>query len=276
MGDQDLRITRFLPRHVPAFLAMAEREGWICDRWEFDFLSASFPRGGHVAWSDGQPVAFVTAILYERSGWIGNLLVHPGLRGRGLGRKMFNGALAALEGAGAETVWLTASEDGRVLYESVGFLPLDSVIRWRGAGECAPLDVHVPEATLVRVGDLDREGWGDCRSALLRTLAERGSVLADGDGFLMLQRMGTGIHLGPWSCRTPGPAVALLGGAWRHDPSSRHEAFLDSPAGNRFADRLLSRAGFAPCSSTVLMYRGKKPDYRADSVFALASMGSMG
>ena len=276
MGEHRLRITRFLPRDIPAFLVMAEREGWICERWEFDFLSAAFPRGGHVAWSDGQPVAFVTAMLHERSGWIGNLLVHPERRGRGLGRRMLTRSLAALEKAGAETIWLTASEDGRHLYESVGFLPLDTVIRWRGTGSCTACDAYNSGFTLEKAEDVDREGWGDRRGALLRAMAERSSVPGDGDGFLMLQRMGQGMHLGPWSCRIPGLAEALLMASWRHDPSSQHEVLLDSPAGNRNADRLLSRAGFAACGATVLMYRGEEPVYRPASIFALASMGSIG
>lgn len=269
-------ISRLRPKHVAVFLQMAGREGWICDPWEFEFLFETFPQGGHVSQVSGWPVAFVTAARYEKSGWIGNLLVDPCHRHKGLGRRMFNRALTSLEIAGTETVWLTASDDGMRLYESVGFKPADTVIRWKSRGVFPSDDTQHRHFPLESAGHPDREGWGDGRGVLLRAAAQRSSILVNSDGFLMFRSMAAGMHLGPWSCRTPDLAEALLRKAWRHDPSSGLEVFLDCPEGNRFADRLLSRAGFTACGSTVLMYRGKSPGYHPASIFALASMGSIG
>ncbi len=276
MHEPLIRISRFLPRHVPEFLVMAQREGWICDRWELDFLFQTFPRGSYVAMIDEHPGAFVTSVKYERSGWIGNLLVHHPHRGKGLGRMMLNLCLEGLEGAGAETIWLTASEDGRRLYESVGFVPLDSIIRWFGAGDFRTDNEQCWIDNRAMVEELDREGWGDRRDVLLHAVAARSSFLNNGDAFLMAQRTAAGLQLGPWGCREPASADLLLGEYWRSSPSSGKHIFLDTPSGNGFIQSLLDRSGFTSCGSTLLMYRGKRPDYLPGSICALASMGSMG
>lgn len=42
---------------IEPFLALAATEGWVCDRWEFDFLLRSFPSGCLVARCDAVPAA---------------------------------------------------------------------------------------------------------------------------------------------------------------------------------------------------------------------------
>ncbi|MEA5113842.1 MAG: GNAT family N-acetyltransferase [Geobacteraceae bacterium] len=272
----DIRINRFQAVHIPQFQAMAEQEGWACDCREFDFTFKVFPQGAYVALSDGIAVAFVTAVRHHRSGWIGNLLVHHKHRGKGLGRKMFNRALASLEVAGVETAWLTASESGRPIYESAGFRAVDTIGRWRVRGVCARAREILQDGELDIVEELDREGWGDNRALLLKAVTANNSVLVQNDGFLAIQQMGSGSLLGPWSSRTPAAAEFLLAKAFEPGSSSPGLVVLDCPGSNYPASRMLSAAGFSPVKSTVLMYRGKTPDYRPDSIFALASMGSMG
>jgi GNAT superfamily N-acetyltransferase len=259
---------------IPAFLALAEEEGWVCDPWEFDFHFARFPQGCRVIRSGAEPVAFVTAIRHERSGWVGNLLVRRGLRGRGLGRMLMAQALAALDDAGVTTVWLTASEDGRPLYETLGFRKIDTVVRWRGGGwngwppaggEYGP-----------RLDEVDEAGWGDRRSDLLRGVVRRGAVHCGADGFLVVQPTGAGLQIGPWGSRCSTEAEALLEKVLGGCGPGAGRIFLDVPGGNPDAARLLGARGFRETGSTVLMYRGAPPDYRAAAIFALASMGSMG
>ena len=267
-------VDRLVPSDIPPFLALAEEEGWICDLWEFDFLLAAFSQGCLVIRSGAAPVAFVTAIRHERSGWVGNLLVRRDLRGRGLGRMLMTQALAALDDAGVETVWLTASEDGRPLYETLGFRTIDTVVRWRGSGwnGWPPAGgVYGPH-----LDEVDAAGWGDRRSVLLHGVARRGAVHYGADGFLVVQPTGAGLQIGPWGSRCSREAEALLekvlGGCGPGDG----RIFLDVPSGNPVSARLLGARGFRETGSTVLMYRGAPPSYRPSAIFALASMGSMG
>ncbi len=273
---RDIRIDRFRSVHVAQFLAMAELEGWTCDSREFEFSFNMFPQGAYAALSNGVAVAFATAVRHHRSGWIGNLLVHRAHRGKGLGREMFNRALASLEGAGVETVWLTASDEGRRLYESHGFLPIDTIVRWRIYGVATPAKSFLHEQEVALVENLDREGWGDYRGLLLKEVTSNNAVLLHENAFLVIQQRGSGSQLGPWSSHTPAAAEFLLAKAFENGTASADPLMLDCPGSNYPASRMLSAAGFSPMQSTVLMYRGKKPDYQPAAIFALASMGSMG
>lgn len=274
LAPADIRFDRFREADTEPFLALAAQEDWICDRWEFDFLLRSFPGGCLVARAGTAPVAFVTAIGYGTSGWIGNLLVRTDVRGRGIGGGLMERALAALAAAGAETVWLTASEAGRPIYERLGFATVDTIWRWVGtgcAGEC-----HRPlTPSLAALESVDAAGWGEARGELLRATAGRGEVVGDERGFLVSQPCGGGVQLGPWGCADGAPTTQLLAEA-RKRAGRDVRVFLDSPARNTAAAALLAAHAFGVTGTNLLMRRGPDPGYRPDRVFALGSMGSMG
>src|SRR6266516_6587956 len=116
-----MRIDAFGHDDIDGFLSLAVAEGWICGRWEFEFLFRSFPQGCLVAREAELPIGYVTSIRYGESGWVGNLLVRKECRGKGVGTALMKQALAALSEAGAGTTWLTASREGKPIYESLGF-----------------------------------------------------------------------------------------------------------------------------------------------------------
>ncbi len=267
-------IDTFRQSDIEPFLKLADQEGWICDHWELEFLLRAFP-AGCLVWRDAnRPVAFITAIKYGRSGWIGNLIVSPLLRGQGTGSALMQAALSALETAGAETVWLTASAAGRPIYEKLGFQAVDAVYRWRGKGVSGS---PTPQAVCNLSGmmSIDRAGWGDYRKWIFAALGGRGRFHATSDGFLCKHGYADGVQLGPWSCLTPEAARRLLEQALQ-STGEIADSFLDVPEGNREGAKLLSMSGFRVAGSTLLMYRGRRPAYRPELIYGLASMGSFG
>ncbi len=268
-----MEIHPFRQEEIQPFLDLSDREGWICDPWELVFLLPAFPAGCLVQREGDRPAAFITAVKYGRSGWVGNLIVDPLLRGRGLGSALMKRALAALDGAGTETVWLTASAAGRPIYEKLGFQAVDTVYRWRGKGLSGSMAAH-SSVNLATVKAIDRAGWGDFRDAIFAALDGRGDLFTASDGFLCRHRYADGIQLGPWGCLTTETASRLLEQALRS--AGDGEVFLDVPDGNRYATKLLSLSGFRVTGSTLLMYRGSRPAYRPELIYGLASMGSFG
>lgn len=264
----------FTPAEVPAFLALASAEEWVCDPWEFSFLLGSFSRACFAGIVDGRPVAFVTALKHDAGGWIGNLIVAPALRGRGAGSRLMGRALAALQEAGAGTVWLTASEAGRPIYEKMGFREIDVISRWAGEGSGAgwvTQEADAPDALAAA----DRAGWGDDRRALLAAVAQRGTVLTSPGGGLVLQPCAGSIQIGPWGGTGEDEAAELLRRARATVPAGTR-IVLDTPVRNVAAARILAAAGFTVRGRNSLMFTGIAPAYRPELVYALASMGSMG
>lgn len=270
-----MEIVRLTPEHLPDLLRLAAGEGWISDRWEFDFLLKAFPDGCFAGLCGGVPAAFVTAITYGTSGWIGNLLVRPDRRRRGYGRLLMARARAALAAAGAETIWLTASAAGKPLYTTLGFSEIDRVARWCGRGRGERFQLIDEPLAPAELAALDGAGWGDRRERLLAALRRRGCLAAGAGAFLLAQQWPHGIQFGPWAGRDTTAAAGLFGRALA-GIATETPVFLDVPERNEVASLLVRAAGFTLRGENALMYAGRRPDYRPESVYALASTGGMG
>jgi ribosomal protein S18 acetylase RimI-like enzyme len=267
-----MEVTSFLEEDIAPFLAMAQEEGWICDLWEFLFLLKNFPEGCFVYREGERALGYITSVKYGKSGWIGNLLVDPQARSRGIGRALKEQTVATLLKHGVETVWLTASEKGAGLYQKLGFMPIDSIFRWIGKGT-AEKPQNPVEMDLESLRVVDGAGWGDRRDSLLEVTCRRGRIYSSPGGYICCQPWQNGLQIGPWGCLIPPQAEQLLDQALS---GAGKKVFLDVPAGNQTAIALLLEKGFEVKGSSTLMYLGADPSYQADKVFALASMGSMG
>lgn len=266
-------LTPFLQSDIAQFLALAKGEGWICGAWELEFLLREFPQGCLVKREGEDVLGYITSLRHDQSGWIGNLLVPAHARRRGIGSELMQGALQALLGSGAETVWLTASAKGEELYRKLGFVTIDSINRWVGEGGGGPAlcgEIPIDREVMHQV---DRAGWGDRREALLEVTSGRGRVFCSNYSFLCTQQWEQGTQIGPWGAIHDRQAEALFDLSLL---TAGERVFVDVPAGNAVAAALLPRKGFTIQGNNTLMYLGKAPEYDPDKVYALASMGSMG
>jgi GNAT superfamily N-acetyltransferase len=269
----------FLADDISDFLTLAIAEGWVAEPWEFAFLLGAFPEGCFCMRDcDGKGIAFVTSLQHEKSGWIGNLIVAEGFRGKGLGEALFRKAMEALQGVGVATFWLTASNSGKSLYEKFGFKSLDTVIRWSGTGRkrnaLQTRHTHSAEP-LSSVSWLDSQAWGDHRESLLAATIGRGHLLLESSGFMVIQPCGGAMQFGPFSAQDSGDAEYIFLCALGTVPQETR-VYIDAPLSNRSAVRLFNRRGMRITGSTELMYAGAKPDYRPEMLFGLATMGSCG
>lgn len=274
-----MTIEPFRTEDIAGFLKLAAVERWMTDPWEFDFLLHTFPQGCFTARTDfGEIAGFVTSLRHEQSGWIGNLIVAGEYRGRGIGEHLFTAALGALRSAGADTFWLTALKSGTPLYEKYGFTGIDTIIRWVGEGRQQHAAIGLPNdlSILSRSGaDVDCKAWGDRRNALLAATVGRGRLLHDESGFISLQPYGDSVQIGPFSAVNSASAEHLFGSA-RRTVRLGTKVFVDAPISNRSALHLFNRKRMKIAGSTLLMYAGKKPHYRPELIYGLATLGSCG
>lgn len=264
---------------ITSFLKLAAAEGWVAEPWEFEHLLAEFPQGCFAARSEsGESAGFVTSLRHGNSGWIGNLIVAAQFRGRGLGERLFKGALQALQMAAAETIWLTASQAGTPLYEKYGFSSIDKIIRWVGTGRGRHVVRVVPaqqDLFSASSQDFDTLVWGDCRTTLLDVTARRGRLLQVESGFVVLQPCGAALQFGPFSAVNDATAEKLFDAA-AATVAVGTRMLLDAPASNRSALRLFNRRNMKIAGSNTLMYAGRKPEYQSKFLYGLATMGSCG
>lgn len=186
--------------------------------------STAFALGeGIVAEIDGRLVGTAMRWLWgETHATIGLVIVSEQMRGRRIGSVLMNRILEGLED---RIVSLHATEEGRGLYERLGFVRTGEIRQHQGIASNAPLVAldegwrlrpldHSDEAALF---ELDRQARGWERPQLLRTwldTAERIMVLDhDGalDGYAILRRFGRGVVVGPVVASNDIGARALIG-----------------------------------------------------------------
>jgi len=274
-----MNIVPFAIDDIVHFLKLAAAENWVAESWELEFLLSNFSNGCFAARGDkGETAGFVTSLRHERSGWIGNLIVPPEYRGKGIGERLFSKALDALRSADVEAYWLTASQSGRKLYEKYGFRSIDTIFRWVGNGQeqhAADDQQSNNNSSILSMVDTDSAAWGDRRDSLLEATAGRGRVLLDKTGFLVIQPGINAKQFGPFSALDAHSAEQLLENAVRALESGT-TFLLDSPAANGSAVRLFTRRGMRIAGTNELMYAGRKPRYQPEYIYGLATMGSCG
>jgi hypothetical protein len=123
--------------------------------------------------------------------------------------------------------------------------------------------------------DLDASAWGDHRTALLKVTTQRGMLVQQESGFIARQPCRNDWQLGPFSTVDSKTAEHLFDTVVRNH-AFRRGLVVDAPDSNRAARRLFHRRNMRITGSTVLMYAGKKPAYRPELLYGLATMGSCG
>jgi len=255
------------------FLKWAATERWTIPSQELRLFQEQWRHCFFVLHAEGKVTGFISAVAYEESGWIGNLLVGSAYRGLGYGSALFDFALASLRQAGLKRIWLTASKTGLPIYQRRGFVTLDRVDRWCGRGQ-GLLELSQRLATTELI-DLDRNCWGESRAALLSLLANQAEICGSDKNMALLQPSASAWQLGPWL-------------APPHDSQQNRltlqEALAKTPAGAGLLTDVLASAGMEAClhlagfnksGSNLLMCLSTQTPC-LQGVVALASLGSIG
>jgi GNAT superfamily N-acetyltransferase len=247
--------------------------GWNQTILDWQRLLAFSPEGCLVAEHGSRIVGTCTTVSYGNTlAWIGMMMVHPAVRGRGIGKALLRRCVDCLRRGGVRCIKLDATPMGRPLYAGIGFVPEWTLTRWEHRGSPSIFDplpnhVHPPgEKEWPAILALDTEAFGVSRGPLLRSLAsssrrvlvyERGGSIG---GFGMLRNGARASYLGPVVAGTGTGEVlvrSLLSGQ-RDRP-----IFWDIPDLNKPASRLARRLGFRflrPLTRMVLDTNGIPSD----------------
>jgi GNAT superfamily N-acetyltransferase len=262
----------------PASAAMAA-DDWGDRRAWFTFAVRSQACRAFVASAaDGAIAGTGVATINGPVGWIGTIWVRSDLRRRGLGRALTAATIDAAEAGGCRTLVLVATDQGRPLYEGLGF----EVQTWYRTME-APAQATSTRAeptpdgsTLIRgatsadfddIVALDREATGEDRSAVLRALVVPDAtrvVAADGKvrAFLARAPWGGGATIAP----RLDAAIALLTARRRATAPGRRVRcgiLLDNVAGAA----ALEGAGWREAWRAPRLIRGDALDWHPEHIW---------
>lgn len=250
--------------------ALLVPEGWDFEVPELERLQRL---GGTVGAFEGRAlVGFLTFVDHAPVRWVGNVVVAPGARGKGVGERMVRESML-----GAATVGLYSVEPAVSLYRRLGFEARGQAFAFR-ADEAKALSRGRAEdlapADLREVVRLDHEATGMDRRALLQELLRayprtvrivRREGRVEGYGFAKPSASVT--ELGPIVARTSAARDAIL------------DDLLDTTSGPYEATTVdegtmeaLMERGFHRRFRTVTMFRGEPPAWRSEMLVAAAGL----
>jgi GNAT superfamily N-acetyltransferase len=209
---------------------------------------------------------------FGTTGWIGALGVLPRARRQGVGERLTRASIEWLEGRGASTVLLYATDMGRPVYERIGFAREAPARAWRGTPP-GPLPARVRR---LRPGDraallaVDRAATGEDRAAVLDRLPALLGLAWEGeDGEVRGYALQTPWGAGPAVLATePEAGVDLLRGlAVEAQPVT-----VTVPDDNAVAVRALRSWGFQPVNTALKMRHGPPVGGDPGGVFGLYNL----
>jgi GNAT superfamily N-acetyltransferase len=119
MGTAEPEIRLLTPDDLDEAFGLSAAAGWNQRMADWTMLMRLAPAGSFAAVTGGRIVGTAIGIDYGAFGWIAMMLVDPALRGRGLGARLLEAAIAAVPGN--VPIRLDATPLGRPLYRRFGF-----------------------------------------------------------------------------------------------------------------------------------------------------------
>ncbi|RUX10345.1 MULTISPECIES: GNAT family N-acetyltransferase [unclassified Mesorhizobium] len=215
MQQDQIEIHAFGPDHIEGAVALSRQENWPHrpQDWQMalELSSGVVALGGH-----GQVTGTILVTPYGADcAMINMVIVDRTMRGKGLGRRLMNEALALAED---RPLRLVATRDGMPLYEKLGFVPSGTIQQHQGqvAALSAPDEVEAAATVdLSEIKAMDREAYGADREALIDALAERGQfavIRRNGviEAYAAIRPFGRGEVIGPVIAGSVEDAKALV------------------------------------------------------------------
>jgi len=183
-------------------------EGWVSeDKTTLEGFFLKDPKGCLLAEDKGQPVGICVATFYGNSGFIGELIVRPEARGRGVGAELLKHGVGILNDRGAETIYLDGVVKAVELYERNGFHKVCRSRRFSGhlPGKPSSNVRRMAMSDLDQVCAIDKLSFGADRSFFLRRrfelFPELSHVMIDGErvtGYILGRGGESWVSAGPW------------------------------------------------------------------------------
>ncbi len=241
---------------IPAGMALKQAAGWNQTEADWRMLLDLAPETCWVEELEGQVVGSSTAVCYGRQlAWVGMVLVLPDFRRRGVGRRLLLHAIESCDRLGVERLALDATEMGRPLYLSLGFVDEEPIERWGREPDRAAAGTSSRGALSSASIDLDQQVFGFDRSGLLRRLGALpgAETVEDESGFAMTRPGANARYLGPVVARDAASAERLCRAVIA--PRRSEALFFDILPERPGFSELAKNLGFRPLRRLVRMSR---------------------
>jgi len=280
MHEKNYIIRTMTRREVDIAIDWAAAEGWNPGLHDADCFHAADPNGFLIGLVDGAPVSTISAVKYGNSfGFIGFYIVKPGYRGMGYGIRIWNAALAHLDGRTIGLDGVVAQQDN---YRKSRFTLAYRNIRYQGTGGGSfPTDtgiVHLSTIPFDAICAYDKLFFPEDRREFMRCWLDQPQSTALGvmdrngrlAGYGVVRSCRSGYKIGPLFSDSVALAEQLFLALRAHTPEGA-SLFLDVPEVNPAAIDLAKRHKMTAAFETVRMYTGKIPELALSRLFGVTT-----
>lgn len=272
MSDSSGAVMRKLSRRdIPAAFELSTEAGWNQTYEDWSALLELSPEGCLAIEVEDELAATTTLLCYgRRLAWIGMVLTRTRYRGRGFARRLLTQALHLADQMQIETVKLDATDQGRPVYEKLGFRLEQVAERWWRPGETKHAGGSVTDEAAHHDNwrDVDLREFGADRGKLLSNLARRNPPFAAGNSYLFSRPGRMSSYLGPCVSETSKSARSLVEKALR--TRSPGGWFWDLLPANLEVVALARVLDFTPKRHLTRMVRGREQLGNQRSIYAIA------
>jgi len=249
---------------ISSVCELSASAGWNQTPADWQRMIQLEPLGCFGIEEDGRIVATTTLLTYGRDlAWVGMVLTHANYQRRGYARLLVTAALELAMARNIRCVKLDATDQGRPLYQSLGFEDEQPIERWFGTPEID--ESHAASFGPSPLFQLDLAAFGCDRSRFLNTL---GRSMLTGGAFAMCRDGARANHLGPCTARDAESARRAIHATLATRPG---EPWLwDILPANRAACEIATHLGFQPKRHRMRMVRGDSLRGAEDMVYAIA------
>lgn len=278
-----LDLVQFDKCDVPGLIKLSVSVGWDYDEKEIGTVLSSGKIFGHKN-AEGKIVSSAAIIPYVTSlASIGMVIVNKDFRGMGLGKKATRKCIESV--SKETTIMLIATEEGKPLYEKMGFHTVNFVHKYLCDNYITitkPLnnsDIIIEEFSVVDIDELlklDEDAFGDKRNRFLINRikqSEKCLVVKHNNGTIV----GYGLSILGSINLILGPIVApdsLTASILIDKLSSKHQGKLriDVPSGKEEFMLILEKSGFVNVSQPpVMVINSVNMPPRNNTLFGIAA-----
>jgi len=263
-------------------LRLTNLMSWDYARRDFEWMTHFEPAGCFVALDSYRRIGITTTITYENLGWIGNVIVSPEHRGRGIGSRLVEHAVDYLRNRSADFIGLYSYPETLQFYNNLGFREGESFLRLSIRGGCGFFEksekMRLEE--LKGVIELDSKCFGACRKKVLTKIFNEFKelcrvTLVDGKvvGYIMGTKSAAGIEVGPCICHPKyrENALNLLKATLSHVKAKKIS--MGVPMRKFKLVNKLKEWGFKIDFKVIRMfYKGQTPAMKSNFIFAMESL----
>lgn len=248
------------------FMHLMDMVGWGMTPTDYDRILRFSPEGCFIAAQDGKDLGMVASVNYGEIAWIGNLVVLPETRGKGIGAQLMQYCMDYLVSTGTKAIRLDGVPLAIPLYHRLGFMDEYRSLRYMGDAvghpetNCRPMK----KEDLDMVSKLDLSVFKAPRREILEYVHELYPDLCftywsneEIVGYIMAKDAKGQVKIGPWIVKKGYEEVAerLLYSVMNQRLGEK--LWVGVPEANQSSVQILEKNGFKPITSSLRMCYGE-------------------